>query len=54
MQPFLKDVKHFIHDLDPPGRLAKMPPGLVVAIGVLLLGVVIAILAAWAAHAARK
>ena len=54
MQPFLQDVKHFIHDLDPPGRLAKMPPGLVVAIGVLLLGVVIAILAVWANHTARK
>ena len=54
MQPFLQDVKRFIHDLDPPGRLAKMPPGLVVAIGVLLLGVVIAILVWWAAHATRK
>ena len=54
MQPFLNDAKHFIHDLDPPGRLAKMPPGLVVAIGVLLLGVAIAILAAWAARATRK
>jgi hypothetical protein len=54
MQPFLQDVKHFIHDLDPPGQLAKMPPGVVIAIGVLLLGVVIVILAAWAAHATRK
>jgi hypothetical protein len=53
MQPFLTDVKHFIHDLDPPGRLAKMPPGLVV-VGVLLLGVVIASLAAWAVRGARK
>jgi len=54
MQPFVQDVKHFIHDLDPPGRLAKMPLGLVVAIGVLLLGVAIAILAVWATHATKK
>lgn len=54
MQPFLKDAKHFIHDLDPPGRLAKLPPGLVIVIGVLVLGVAIAILAAWAAHATKK
>jgi hypothetical protein len=54
MQPFLMDVKHFIHDLDPPGRLEKMPPGLVVAIAVFLLSVAIAILAAWAARATRN
>lgn len=54
MQPFLKHVKLLIHDLNPPGRLAKMPPGLVVVIGVLVLGAVIAILATWAARGARK
>ncbi len=50
MQTFLDNVKHFIHVLDPPGRLAKMPPGLVIAIGIFLVGIVIAAVVVYAAR----
>ena len=54
MQPFLKGMKHFIHDLDPPGRLSRVPPSVLVGCGLFVIGVVIAILAMWAARGARK
>jgi hypothetical protein len=39
--------RQFVHDLDPPTRLANAPPGLVVALGMLLIGVALAAIVYW-------
>jgi hypothetical protein len=50
MQPFLKEWKHFVHILDPPGRLGQLPPSLLIALASLLIGIMAAIVVRYIAR----
>jgi hypothetical protein len=47
MLPVPNQWRQFVHDLDPPTRLSNAPPGLVVAVGMLMLGVALAAVVYW-------
>jgi hypothetical protein len=44
MEPILEAWKHFIHDLDPPSRIAGTPPGILIALACMIVGVLAALL----------
>jgi hypothetical protein len=50
MQPFLKEWKHFVHILDPPGRLRQLPPSLLIALVSLVVGIVAVIIIRYVAR----